>query len=120
LELPGQRLKPGKTVRPSPTQGDFKHLNRPTKALEISRSLLLTARLDILEDNKALLIPCNGKIPTYLVSLKGCKEARRVRLHELSPPGTVVGNPKGKGQDWLSLLLKERLGELFYHVIQYS
>lgn len=80
----------------------------------LSSSHLLTA--GILEGSHVQILPlARGKLASGLPALDSIQRAHSVQLREiaetLSAP-TKSASDKGKHKDWLSLLLRETLGEL--------
>ncbi|EGN94544.1 hypothetical protein SERLA73DRAFT_77916 [Serpula lacrymans var. lacrymans S7.3] len=84
----------------------------------VSSSILLTAGL--VEGTKVQIFPLTGKVsskvPLGLPSLRDIREAGTIRFREISRSTSPSLNPtitrkKGKRRDWLSLLLREHLGQ---------
>lgn len=65
-----------------------------------------------LEDGvSAALYPISGgKTIPGLPRLNQAQDAGAVHLSEINPKSTPVSKEKGKGVDWLSLLVRETLG----------
>ena len=86
--------------------------------IEVSSSHLFTARVS--EGSKVVLFSQNtvGR-PTWLPSVQEAHQADTVRLREIHINGTPMIAPvsqkntiKGKKRDWLTLLVRETLGEI--------
>ena len=84
--------------------------------IEVSPSLLLTARLVDGDNVRVVPLASNTKIAGFLPLLRLAQEAVLVKLDEITPslPAGDAEKPgeKGKGgaRDWLGMLLKECLG----------
>lgn len=99
-----------------PTSSAWLGLTPGYAGIEVSPSLLLTARLAEGDNVRIVPLASNTKIAAFLPLLRLAQEAMLVKLDEITPglPAGIAekSGEKGKGRakDWLGMLLKECLG----------